>query len=368
MLNTEHRKTKTAICCENLCRIFGEVPAVCGAHLDVNPGTFFALLGPSGCGKTTVLRMIAGLEIPDGGEIKVGQRVVASHNRNVSPEKRKVGMVFQEYALFPHMTVAENVQYGLGRCDDKKMRSQEVLHLVGLEGVETRMPHELSGGQQQRVALARALAPKPDVLLLDEPFSNLDAALRNRVRTDVRHILRQTKVTTLFVTHDQEEALSLADEMAVMMNGKIIQTDTPQNLYRYPASHQVATFLGDANFLPGRGRGQEVECELGSFATQNSCSHEVEVMFRPEDLELIVDAQGPGEVVDIEYFGHDQLLHVQLDSGTRLKSRFVGSNGGLIPGSRVQVRVHEKVITYPSPYGCPINQKTEVRGQGAEIP
>lgn len=346
-MKSEAQPRKYAIRCRNLCKSYGDISAVNGVDLDVTEGRFLALLGPSGCGKTTVLRLIAGLETPDRGTVTVGMRTVTAPGLHVAPEQRRVGMVFQEYALFPHLNVEDNTAFGLSDRDRKGPRTHDVLALVGLEGVKNRMPHELSGGQQQRVALARALAPRPDVILLDEPFSNLDAGMRVRLRNEVRHILRAAETTAVFVTHDQEEALSLADEIAVMIDGCIVQTDTPERLYRRPASHRVAIFLGDANFLPGRARGDSAECELGVLPLQEPASGEIEMMFRPEDLELIADENGPGIITEREYFGHDQLLEIRLQGGTVLKSRLVGCCRGLHEGERVRVRVSHPVAAYP---------------------
>ncbi len=340
--------------CVDLAKSYGPVQAVRDVHLDVAAGQFLALLGPSGCGKTTVLRCIGGFEAPDEGRIQLGARTVASAATWIPPEQRHVGMVFQEYALFPHLSVEENIAFGLTRETQREERIHDMLRLVGLEGVRHRMPHELSGGQQQRVALARALAPRPGVVLLDEPFSNLDAALRGRVRQEVRDILRRAGVTVLFVTHDQEEALSLADQVAVMMEGRIIQVDRPERLYRRPATHQVATFLGEANFLPGKAKGRNVECALGTLDLHDELVGEVELMFRPEDLLLSDQDDGSAEIVDRTYFGHDQLLTVRLDSGTILRSRLVGCCRGLQPGRRVGLRIDTPVMAYPTPYGCPV--------------
>src|SRR5215207_829816 len=224
--------------------------------LSVRAGQIMALLGPSGCGKTTMLRLIAGFEWPDGGTIAINGRVVASGSVRVPAEDRRVGMVFQEYALFPHLSVADNIAFGLKNGKrEKEARVGDMLALVGLSGLGERMPYELSGGQQQRIALARALAPQPDILLLDEPFSNLDAALRGQVRAEVRAILNQSNITCVFVTHDQEEALSLADEVAVILAGQVAQVALPQRLYRHPTSREVAAFVGEANFLLGEADG-----------------------------------------------------------------------------------------------------------------
>lgn len=341
------RVNKFAIRCTDLSKSFGRVQAVAGLNLTLQEGQFLALLGPSGCGKTTTLRLLAGFETPDRGNIEIGGEVVNSEGRHIPPERRSIGMVFQEYALFPHMTVADNIGYGLSKARKQKQRVQEALELVGLPDLGQRMPHELSGGQQQRVALARALAPNPALVLLDEPFSNLDAGLRVQVRAEVRRILRQARATALFVTHDQEEALSLADQVAVMIDGRIVQIDAPEKLYRRPTNRHVATFLGHANFLPGEARDGQVACELGRLPTASIHTGPVEVMLRPEDLTLTPDAAGPADIIDRDYFGHDQLIHLQLPSGARLYSRLLGSAGDFYPGQRVAVQVKGNVMVYP---------------------
>ena len=339
--------SKPAIRCLGLSKQFGEVRAVDHVSFSLAEGRFLALLGPSGCGKTTTLRLIAGFETPDRGEIEIGGRQVDAPGRHAPPEQRNLGMVFQEYALFPHMTVADNVAYGLVKDANKRDRIHEALELVGLVDVSNRMPYELSGGQQQRVALARALAPRPALILLDEPFSNLDTRLRTQVRLEVRQILRQAAATVIFVTHDQEEALSLADEVAVMMAGQIVQIDTPQKLYRRPATRQVATFVGEANFLPGQAGDGQVTCELGLLPAQSFHNGAVEILIRPEELHLVANQAGAGQVIDRYYFGHDQLVWVRLDSGTLLQSRLLGSAGDFFPGQRVELQVRDNVMAYP---------------------
>lgn len=340
--------SKIAIRCQGLSKQFGEVQAVAGVNLSLREGQFLALLGPSGCGKTTTLRLLAGFEVPDSGEVEIGGQVVNAPDRHIPPERRSIGMVFQEYALFPHLTVAANIAFGLPRGSDKKRRVQETLDLVELPTIGDRMPHELSGGQQQRVALARALAPKPALILLDEPFSNLDAGLRVQVRAEVRRILRQAQATAIFVTHDQEEALSLADEVAVMMAGRVVQTDTPQKLYRRPLTREVATFLGDTNFLPGQVESQVVSCVLGRWPVSFPHNGPIEVMVRPEDISLTPHKTGPAEVVDQQYFGHDQLIQVRLTSGLLLRSRLLSSAAEFQPGQRVDLTIQKKnVVLYP---------------------
>jgi len=341
--------TGCAIHARKLCKRFGAVRATCGVTLDVAPSRFLALLGASGCGKTTALRMLAGFVTPDGGEIEIGGQTVYNDHVNVPPEKRRIGMVFQEYALFPHMTVGDNIAYGIPNRQNQRRRVDEMLELVGLQNLGSRMPHELSGGQQQRVALARALAPGPAVILLDEPFSNLDAALRVRVRSDVRDILRHAGVTAVFVTHDQEEALSISDEVAIMMNGRIVQTGAPHEVYRSPVNREVATFIGDANFLPGQACGRKIHCEVGEILSEQAYFGMVDVMIRPEDIMLTTYGDTGAVVEDIQFFGHDQLIQIRLPSGATLRSRLLGAPGAYQRGQKVSVRVSSPAVIYPTP-------------------
>ena len=333
---------------------FADVRAVDGVTLDVAEGQICALLGPSGCGKTTMLRLLAGFERPDSGCLIVGDEIVAGGKTFVAPERRRVGMVFQDYALFPHMTVFRNVSYALGRrTQGTDERVQEVLELVGLGALGARHPHELSGGQQQRVALARALAGSPKLVLLDEPFSGLDAGLRARVRQEVRSILIAAGVTALFVTHDQEEALSLADTVAVMRDGRIEQVGTPEEVYGRPASRWVAEFLGEADVLPGRVEGGWVECELARVPAEGVETPEAEVLIRPESVALSLGpgpggrTQVEGVVVEREFFGHDQLVHIELPSGRRLRSRSL-SYPVWHPGDKVRVQLDGPVNVFAS--------------------
>jgi iron(III) transport system ATP-binding protein len=312
------------------------VQAVAGADLELRAGGISALLGPSGCGKTTTLRLIAGLERPDGGEIVVGGRVMSGAERFVPAEERRIGMVFQDYALFPHLDVAGNVGYGLGRTPDPA-RVREALELVGLVGSEKRPVHELSGGQQQRVALARALAPTPDLVLLDEPFSNLDASLRDRLRQEVSQILRTAGVTALFVTHDQEEAMSIAETVAVMRDGRVEQAGTPEEVYLRPASRWMAEFLGDIEVLPGDAHDGRASCELGSLPAGDVCGA-CDVLVRPESVAIGVSGPSSAahaEVVTRRFFGHDQLVGLRLESGRIICSRRLGYPAWH-PGDHVQ--------------------------------
>lgn len=332
--------------CRDVVKSYGRVRAVDSVDLHVERGYTYALLGPSGCGKTTLLRLIAGFERPGAGRIELGGRVLSDGATFVPPEKRKVGMVFQDYALFPHLNVAANVAFGLPRGADRSRRTQELLEVVGLGGLGQRMPYELSGGQQQRVALARSLAAEPDVVLLDEPFSNLDPSLRVRVRAEVRQIIESLGITAVFVTHDQEEALSVAQRVAVMMDGRIVQVGPPAEVYSRPETRVVAEFLGDANFLSGHVRDGFVECELGRSRVTAPLEGAVEIMVRPENLTLTAEAGLPVQVVCSEYFGHDQMVTVLLPSGGTVKVRLLPSRD-LSPGQRLGIKLTGEVTVFP---------------------
>lgn len=265
----------------------GTTAVLDGVDLEVARGATVALLGPSGCGKTTLLRMIAGLEIPDQGTIELDAQVLSSPGVFVAPEERRIGMVFQDWALFPHLSVGGNVGFGLPRGERKdSFRIREALAMVGLAGMEDRATATLSGGQQQRVALARALAPRPEMLLLDEPFSNLDASLRSQVRGEVHRLLLDLGVTTVFVTHDQDEAFVLGDSVAVMSGGEIVQVGSPEQIYQQPATRWVAEFVGDANFVGGTAEGMVADTILGRLDLDRSLLGPVELLIRPEDLSI----------------------------------------------------------------------------------
>jgi iron(III) transport system ATP-binding protein len=336
--------------CRGVTRRFGSTVAVDHLDLDVHRGELLAVLGPSGCGKTTALRLVAGLDVPDEGTIEVRGRIVADGRTATPPERRHIGMVFQDYALFPHLDVAANVAYGLARDDaDRDATVEDALALVGLEGLGDRRPSQLSGGQQQRVALARALAPGPDLVLLDEPFSNLDAALREGVRTEVRDILKRAGATALFVTHDQDEALSLADRVAVLQAGRLHQVATPHELYTRPATRFVAEFVGDAEVLDGRRAGQFlVDTAVGRLGTVSRLEvADLAVVVRPEAVRVHRHGTPNATVADAVFFGHDQLLTIDLDEGPRLRSR-TSADVLVVAGDRVRVGVDTKVVTYPA--------------------
>jgi iron(III) transport system ATP-binding protein len=338
-------KESYALRCAGLSKTYGNTLALDGFDLDLPRGQILALLGPSGCGKTTALRIIAGFEAPDSGSVEINGRTVAGRGVHVPPEKRRAGLVFQDYALFPHMSVGSNVAYGLPKGRPRE-RVGEVISLVGLQGLENRMPHQLSGGQQQRVALARTLAAESELVLLDEPFSNLDPSVRARVRLEVKQLIRSIGITAVFVTHDQEEALSLAELVGVMMDGRILQIGTPDEVYSRPVSREVAEFLGGANFLPGEVKEGIVECELGTFPVEADFKGPADVMFRSEALTICEEGGTPAEVVELDYYGHDQMVTLRLASGALVRVRLL-SSPRLHPGDRVGVMTRDAITVFP---------------------
>lgn len=328
------------------------LPAVNQVSLTLQRGEILSLLGPSGCGKTTLLRIIAGFEHPQAGKIFLEGLSVGLR----PPEKRGIGMVFQDYALFPHLSVQQNVAFGL-RAKGQRWRNrleksqqgdrvQVVLALVGLAGLESRYPHELSGGQQQRVALARALAPDPALVLLDEPMSNLDVQVRLRLRQELREILKRAKTSAILVTHDQEEAMSIADRLGVMCQGQLQQYGLPEEIYFNPATRFVADFVTQANFLPAQRRdGDCWETEIGSFPARVTGMdpkapqvHGGEMMLRQEDILLLPDPAGNGQVCDRQFLGRDHRYTVRLASGRPLLVR-MNATQPIAVGERVKVTV-----------------------------
>jgi iron(III) transport system ATP-binding protein len=337
-------------------KAFGPQLVLRGVDLAVPHGSFTAILGTSGSGKTTLLRIVAGFERPDDGQIQLGTEVVddAGH-RFVPSERRRIGYVPQEGALFPHLSVGRNVAFGLPRGPDRRRRVDELLELVGLSGYRRRYPHQLSGGQQQRVALARALAIEPEIVLLDEPFSSLDAAMRASVRSDVLRVLRQAGTTSILVTHDQDEALSMADQVAVLRHGVIAQLDTPTALYGRPGDIELAQFLGESNVLEGEVHDSTASTALGRLAVDPSSgsfgSGLARVLVRPEQIRLDEPAHGgvAATVQSYEYYGHDAVVRVRPDTDGGLPDLVVRVTGGvpLEPGRRVGLSVLGAVVVWP---------------------
>ena len=327
---------------------YGEAPVLRGVDLEVPAGSLTAVLGLSGCGKTTLLRLIAGFERPEQGRIALGANTLEDASTHVAPEKRSIGYVPQDGALFPHLSVAGNVGFGLPRRERRGRAVQEPLEMVGIAHLARRMPHELSGGEQQRVALARALARRPAALLLDEPFSSLDATLRNRVREEVHTLLRDHGVTTVLVTHDQEEALSLADSVAVLRDGRIVQQGAPAELYELPADSRLAEFLGAVNLVPasfGAGTALTALGELPLRGAGGAGAAAGMVMIRPEQLEVSPRLDGAaangltGTVRQCRYYGHDAILEIcpeQPGPIEMLLARVTGEHA-LAEGTRVSV-------------------------------
>jgi len=339
---------------------YGSHTVVDDVSFHVESGSIACLLGPSGCGKTTLLRCIAGFEPIAEGEIRVEDTSVTQRDFRIPPEQRRIGMVFQDYALFPHLTVAANIAFGLSSlpADERQTRVNELLDTIGLSNEGRKFPHELSGGQQQRVALARALAPRPQLILLDEPFSNLDVDLRERLSIEVRNILKSQGMTAVLVTHDQHEAFAMADEIGIMFNGKIQQWDTPYNLYHRPANRFVADFVGQGVFLPGSViNNQCVEVELGQIQSRlppecfegcDDCGRgcQVDVLLRPDDVIHDDSSEVRAEVMNRAFRGAEFLYTLKLDSGAELLS-LVPSHHNHAIGERIGIRLDvEHVIAF----------------------
>ena len=330
----------------------GNVVVLDNVSLTLKHGELLGLLGPSGCGKTTLLRIVAGFESISQGTVEIAGKVVCTNCDSLAAEKRNTGMVFQDYALFPHLTVAENIAFGLKNkskgifSNNNKVRIArrvaEVLELVGLSGLEKRYPHQLSGGQQQRISLARALAPQPTLILLDEPLSNLDVQVRYRLRAEIRSILKAAGTSAIFVTHDREEALAISDKIAVMRGGKVEQVGTPEEVYLNPATHFVAEFVTQANFLPARKQGEVWLTEIGEITESILIGNSVrgaktgDLTLRPEDITLIEDPNAAIVVRERQFLGKEYFYCVETASGKQIYVR-TSLDKAIAIGSRVRL-------------------------------
>ncbi|MBL8090412.1 MAG: ABC transporter ATP-binding protein [Anaerolineales bacterium] len=335
----------TTLQVKNLSKKFhgSEFSAVNNISFELQNNEILALVGPSGCGKTTTLRLIAGLERPDSGSILLNGETVASQSVFIPPEKRGIGMVFQDHALFPHLTVFDNVAFGLRGKNQNDIRSivGEMLHMVGLLSFSKRFPHELSGGERQRVALARALAPQPILVLMDEPFSSLDADLRTEVREHVRRILKTIQATVVFVTHDQDEALYMGDRLAVLQKGQLEQIGNPQEIFHESNTRFVAEFMGDSDFLKGKVMRDGIQTEIGLIKQQVDLplSTQVEIALRPDDIDFHIDGSGNSLIIERFFRGPFNLYRLRLDSGQILHA-FTEHTRILPVGVRVQAYVN----------------------------
>ncbi len=345
------------LCFRDVSFAYSDQPVLDGIDLEVKHREIVCLMGPSGCGKTTVLRLAAGLEPIRSGEISINGEVVSGDGKNIAPEYRGVGLVFQNFALFPHMTVAGNIGFGLrhDRSSDREEKVRAMLDRVGLPDKYDKYPHMLSGGEQQRIALARALAPEPAVLMLDEPFAGLDIRLRERVREQALTLLKDIGATVLVVTHDAEEAMYMGDRLAVLQERRIIQTGTPAELYNRPKSAFVARFLGDVNWMHGYIRRGVVEAPIGVFPAESGNDGErVDVLVRPEDLRLSRQETGGATdaiVVEQRLLGHTSLVTLRLNEGAELRARVMGQDLPK-PGTVVSIEcADESVLVYPCERG-----------------
>ena len=325
-------------------KFYDEEQVLSDFNLDVWKGSITGILGSSGSGKTTALRLIAGFDRPDAGIIEMKNEVIVSDEVWLPPERRNIGMVFQDYALFPHLTVEKNIAFGLGKNDLEQGRLKEVIDMCNLSGLINKFPQELSGGQQQRVALARALAPNPEVILLDEPFTSLDAQMARVLRDEVVELLKNTETTAIIVTHDQEEALSVCDVVSVLEKGKIIQSSTPQEIYLNPVNKTVANSVGDPNILKGFSIDGRVETSLGTFVSAYEGA--LDVSIRPECIELNLDSEGSYIVKECTFYGHDQVISFQNSKGEVFRARSL-PNTIYEAGDKVNIEISE-VTTFPS--------------------
>ena len=365
----------TSLSIAGVCKSFGSLSVLRDVDLEVAPGALTAILGPSGSGKTTLLRIIAGFERVDRGVVRIGDTTVDDGDHYVPPERRRIGYVPQEGALFPHLTVIANVGFGLPRNQRRGQRVQRLIEMVGLAGLENRYPHQLSGGQQQRVALARALTVEPELVLLDEPFASLDANLRATVRADVAQVLHDAGTTAVLVTHDQDEAFSMADHLAIIRDGRITPAAAPQDFYAHPLDADMATFVGEANLLTGTIEGAFATTVLGRLPLRGAGSDiagappiAATVLVRPEQIDVCPDSDLgqadawhsehgglPGRIVRSDYHGHDALLTIRPlappDGVDELIVARVEGNRVFPRDSDVKLRAHGSVIAWPRPTG-----------------
>jgi iron(III) transport system ATP-binding protein len=343
----EQDRERPALTLERVTKRYGATVALDGVELSLGPRELLVLVGPSGCGKSTLLRVVGGLLAVDAGVVRLGDTVVDDGRLHVPPERRHVGLVFQDHALFPHLTVARNVGFGLGRRGRAgRGRVDEVLDLVGMVGLRDRYPHELSGGERQRVALARALAPHPSLLLLDEPFASLDPNLRAQIRSDVVDILHNMGTPAVFVTHDQDEALAIGDRVAVMRSGRLRQVAEPWEVFHRPADRFVASFMGEASFLELTEAGSVLRTDFGDVARPPGDLPDGSVaMVRPDDITFTVDPDGCDRIVHAEFRGSSWCYTIQLGSGSTLRS---------MRSHLLRVDVGERVTTSISPGHAPV--------------
>jgi len=305
--------------CRNIGKSYGTLQAVSGISLRLIEHEFLSILGPSGCGKSTLLRLIAGLEVPSQGQVFLYGKEISGRGIILPPERRKFGMIFQDFALFPHLSVNDNVRYGAsGSNKEKQQRVDELLELVGLTHLSSKMPHQISGGEQQRIAVARALAPRPSLILMDEPFSNLDYQLRQHLRYDIREILKHEGVATVLVTHDQVEAITFSDRMLLMQKGEIVQTGTPSEIYQFPQTIWASSFLGEANHLKVEFHNNSLKTPFGELNVQSEIAKKASIlMVRPEDfkIESVPMEQANGIVKSVNFYGSFQKVSIALEKG-----------------------------------------------------
>jgi iron(III) transport system ATP-binding protein len=333
-----------SVAARGLHKAFGQIKVIRGIDLTLAPGDRLSIMGPSGCGKTTLLRLLAGLERPDEGTIEVSGREVAGPGLHLAPEKRRVVLVFQDLALFPHMTVAQNIAFGLRR--GTTLNVGDLIERVFLSGLGERFPHELSGGQRQRAAIARALACEPELVLLDEPFANLDVFLRSRIRGQVRDILAESGVASLLMTHDLADALGFSDKLGVMIRGRLVQSGSPSHLYQNPLTPEVAGLLGNINLVPATANGKLADCEIGQVALGAETHGRVLLALRPESMIAGAEPLGPARVVETEFGGDHTLVRVQLRSG-RVLAVWAQPESQLEPGASVAISARGTATAFP---------------------